>query len=128
MIFIGGIIMEHNPFAMPIWLAGLYFCFIHKAGRAVRALGIIFTAVFAILLVNGHSKAEYLSSAFPMLFAAGAVQVEILSAKKYWHWLKYALSAGVALSGLVFLPLAIPILPVPAYIGYTKALGITQKS
>ena len=63
-----------------------------------------------------------------MLFAAGAVQIEILSVRKYLHWLKYALSAGVALSGLVFLPLAIPILPVRAYIGYTKALGIAQKS
>jgi len=41
---------------------------------------------------------------------------------------KYVLSAAVALSGLVFLPPAIPILPVRAYIGYTKALGITQKS
>jgi hypothetical protein len=126
--FISGIIMEHNPFALPIWLAGLYFCFIHKAGRVARAVGIIFVAVFMILLINGHSKAEYLSMAFPMLFAAGAVQIEILSAKRYWHWLKYALPAAAALSGLAFLPLAIPILPVRAYIGYTKALGITQKS
>ena len=126
--FIGGIIMEHNPFALPIWLAGLYFCFIHKAGRGVRALGIIFASVFLILLVNGHSKAEYLSAAFPMLFAAGAVQIEILSIRKYLHWLKYVLSAGVALSGLALLPLAIPILPVQIYIGYTQALGIAQKS
>jgi hypothetical protein len=126
--FIGGVIMQHNPFALPVWLAGLYFCFVNKAGRAVRAVGIIFTVVFLILLINGHSKAEYLSAAFPMLFAAGAVQIELLSAGKHLRWLKYALSACVALSGLVFLPLAIPILPVPAYIGYTQALGITQKS
>jgi len=126
--FIGGVILEHNPLALPVWLAGLYFCFVNKAGRTYRALGIIFTVVFLILLVNGRSKAEYLSAAFPMLFAAGAVQIELLSAKKYWHWLKYALSAGIALSGLILLPLAIPILPVPAFIGYTQALGITQKS
>lgn len=126
--FIGGIILEHNPFALPVWLAGLYFCFIQKAGRSVRALGIIFAAVFLILLVNGHSKAEYMSAAFPMIFAAGAVEIEILSAKKYLRWLKYAVSAGVALSGLALLPLAIPILPVQTYIGYTKALGIAQKS
>ena len=126
--FIGGIIMEHNPFTLPIWLAGLYFCFFHKAGRAFRALGIIFVSVFLILLVNGHSKAEYLSSAFPMLFAAGAVQIEILSTKKLLHWMKYALPGVAALSSLAFLPLAIPILPVQAYIGYTRVLGISQKS
>ena len=126
--FIGGIILEHNPFALPLWLGGLYFCFISKAGRAFRALGIIFLTVFAILLVNGHSKAEYMSAAFPMMFAAGSVQMEIFSAKKRFHWLKYALSAAVALSGLVFLPLAIPVLRVPAYIEYAKALGFAQKS
>jgi len=126
--FIGGIIMEHNPFTLPVWLAGLYFCFIHKAGRGVRALGIIFASVFLILLINGHSKAEYMSAAFPMIFAAGAVAIEIFSTKKYLHWLKYALSAGVALSGLALLPLAIPVLPVQTFIRYTRALGIAQKS
>ena len=126
--FIGGTILEHNPFALPVWLAGLYFCFISKAGRAYRAVGIIFLTVFAILLVNGHSKAEYMSAAFPMMFAAGSVEMEIFSAKKHLHWLKYALSAAIALSGLILIPLAIPILPVPAFVEYAKALGFGQKS
>jgi len=128
MDFLRGQLGVANPLALPLWLAGLYFYFFNREGKRFRSLGIIYITTFMILLLNGHSKAEYLSWAYPMLFAAGAVQVEQISVKKRMGWVKYALPACIALGGLVIAPMVIPLLPVRTYIGYTNFLGISLKS
>lgn len=122
--FILGQLLILQPVTLPVWLAGLYHYFFGKEGRNFRTLGIIYVTVFLILLVNGRSKPEYLSPAYPMLFAAGAVQFERLFRKRYWAWLKYFLPAVLVIGGMVTAPLALPCLPVQTYISYSKALGI----
>lgn len=126
--FISGQFLLLNPAALPVWLAGLYYYFFDKEGIRFRHMGIIFATVFAIFIINGHSKAEYLSPAYPMLFAAGGVQLEKLTKLKYWQWLKYALPAVIISAGLLLAPLVLPILPVKTYIGYTKAIGFEPES
>jgi hypothetical protein len=60
-----------NPFMLPLWVAGLCFCLILQAGRRFRAVGLIFLATFALLLVS-RGRGYYLSPAYVMLLAAGA--------------------------------------------------------
>jgi 4-amino-4-deoxy-L-arabinose transferase-like glycosyltransferase len=126
--FLLGQLQVPNPLTLPLWLAGLYYYFFNRNGKQFRPLGIIYITSFMILLINGHSKSEYLAWAYPMLFAAGAILIEQISQKKFLVWLKYALPAGIALSGLLIAPYLIPLLPVKTYIGYTKALGISVES
>ncbi len=122
--FVLGQILLQNPAALPLWLAGLYFFFFHKDGKKFHILGIIYSVAFLILLMSGNSKPEYLSPAYPMLFAGGAVLFEGLFNRKYWRWLKFTAPGVIAVSGIFLAPLAIPVLPVKNFIEYSNFIGI----
>lgn len=126
--FILGQFRITNPLAAPLWLAGLWYYLFAGAGRKFRPLGVVYLVVFFILIANSHSKDEYLSWAYPMLFAGGAVQISLWSLKKGWHWLKALLPAAIIFGGLAILPFVLPVLPVESFIGYSQALGFTPKS
>ena len=110
--FMLGQVMGMNVFNFPIWLAGLYFFLFSQRGKAYRVMGIIFVSVFILLIVQ-HTRAYYLSVAYPMLFAGGAVLVESFFERKKWRAriLKpltvTALVAGIAST----VPVLLPVLP-----------------
>jgi hypothetical protein len=126
--FISGQLLMIHPVTLPVWLSGLYFYFINKEGKVFRMLGIIYVTVFLIFIVNGHSKAEYMSPAYAMLFAAGAVQVEKIIDRRFFKRLKYTLPVIILLGGIVTSPLVLPYLPVESFIKYTKAIGFAPQS
>jgi hypothetical protein len=126
--FIFGQILLQNPVSLPVWLAGLYFFFFRKKGKAFRILGYIYVVAFLVLLANKTSKTEYLSPAYSMLFAAGAVVIENLGNQRYWRWLKSALPSLIIVSGLLLVPFALPILPVKTFIKYSNFLGLVPPS
>ncbi|QQS36379.1 MAG: glycosyltransferase family 39 protein [Ignavibacteriales bacterium] len=126
--FILGQILLQNPYSILIWLPGLYYLFFHPAGKKYKAAGIIYLTAFIILVINWHSKAEYLAAAYPVLFAAGGVFWEKLEIKKNIMWIRYALLIPLILSGLLTLPLALPILSVETYIKYADAIGMSPSS
>lgn len=126
--FILGQFLLSNPLALPLWFAGFYYYFIARQGKPFRPLGIIFVTVVIIHLINGHSKPEYLSPAYPIMFAAGAVQLERLFQRKYLAWLKYAFPVMIVIGGMIAAPMAMPCLPVETYIDYAKAIGIGPQS
>ena len=122
--FILGQVLLQNPVSFPIWFAGLLFFLFHKDGKAFRPLGIIYVISFLILIVNGHSKSEYLSASYGTLFAGGGVMVESLIARRPWGWLKPASLTVLLVTGCVFAPLVLPLMPVKAFIQYQQALGL----
>ncbi|MBI4720521.1 MAG: glycosyltransferase family 39 protein [Chitinivibrionia bacterium] len=121
--FIAGQFLMINPATAPVWIAGLFFLFISKSGRRYMSLGIIFVVTTLILVFNVHSKPEYLSPAYVMLFAAGAVQIERLSARRALVWLRVAIPALVAVGGIAIAPMTLPILPVESFIRYAGSIG-----
>ena len=76
-----------------------------------------------ILLLNPSSKAEYLSSSFPVLFAGGGIFLESVFERKKIFWPKPAVIIVLALSVWVA-PLAAPVIPVKSYIKYAEFFGI----
>jgi len=122
--FISNMILVMNPLTIPVWLAGIYYLFLHKEGRSYKLIGYIFLVSFIILIINWHSKAEYIAPAFPMLFAGGGVMFEKIALRKSFAWVRYAIPVIIVLVGLILLPLALPILPVESFINYTRTLGI----
>ena len=68
-------ILMVNPFALPLWLAGLGWLFFGREGRRYRVLGWAYLVTFAVFMVL-HGKDYYVAPAYPMLFAAGAVVCE----------------------------------------------------
>ena len=89
-----------------IWLAGLFYCLFSKQ---YRFIGLSYVFVIILLLI-GHGKNYYSLGVYPILFAFGAVQLEKLTVVKV-KWLRFAFIIFPLAIGLLFLPIALPILP-----------------
>ncbi len=125
--FILGQLLNQGPVSVFIWVTGLYFFLFYETGMKFRIVAVIFLSVFFILLINGHSKAEYLSPAYTVLFAGGSVLIERKTIVRL-NWIRYVLLIPLCLSGILTAPLAAPLLPVGTFINYSNALGIKQSS
>jgi hypothetical protein len=117
-------VLAMNPFTFLVSLPGLVWCL---ARPERRFIGITFLAVFAILLANPHTKAEYMAAAYPMLFACGGVAIE------RWRgaWkpaMVWTVSGLLIVSGAILAPLAVPILPVETYARYSRWLGVAPST
>ncbi len=123
MDFLVGQVLIQNPVTLPVWGVGFFMLLFSKTMRDARIIGVIILTIVVILLINGHSKAEYLAAAYAPLFAAGGVAFERWLSGRRWVWARVVL-AGFLASGLVLAPLVLPILPVPQYLKYAEALGV----
>jgi len=113
-----------GPLAAPVWLSGLWASLNRPKIQVFRALPIAYVLLVAFFVAN-HGKAYYLSSIYPILFAIGAATIE--------GWLKQAAwravaMAGVAVSGIVTAPLAVPVFSEEGTIRYQAALGLDPKA
>src|SRR5438094_8323664 len=109
-----------NPGTLPLWLAGLFWLFGSREGRRYMALGVIYLVMLAEFIIL-HGKSYYLAPAYPMLLAAGGVALERVFANRL-RWFKLALLVVIVLTGALFAPLAIPILPPGKLVAYMRAI------
>ncbi|HKI77966.1 MAG TPA: glycosyltransferase family 39 protein [Ignavibacteriaceae bacterium] len=121
--FFKSIFLMENPITLPVWIFGLYYLLFNKSVKEYKFIGIIFITVLIILLVNPSSKANYLASVFPVLFAGGSIFFEKLFEKREIFWPKPVIIILLSLSIWVA-PLAAPILPVKSYISFAKSIGM----
>ncbi|HEX6158848.1 MAG TPA: glycosyltransferase family 39 protein [Thermoanaerobaculia bacterium] len=105
-------VMMLNPFAAPVWMAGLIWLF-----RRQRVLAWTYIVVLATFIWL-EAKDYYVAPIYPMLFAAGAVWI---SRSKIATAIAFVL---VIAGGAIALPLATPILPPERYLAYQRALGV----
>jgi len=115
-----------NPLSLLIWLPGIIFYFINIEGKRFRAVAFIWLTTFAILSINWHSKGEYIAASYQILFAGGAVMIEIRNKKRIW--LKYAVVIPIVVFGIFIAPFARPLLPVEKFLEYQNAIGIKPLS
>lgn len=121
-------LLIHNPVSVPLWGAGIGMLLFSRSLRPYRHLGVAVLVVAAILLVNGHSKAEYLAAVYPVLFAAGAVGWERWTLTGIRRFVRPVAFGMLILGGIAFVPVTVPILPVETYVRYAAALGLTPHS
>jgi 4-amino-4-deoxy-L-arabinose transferase-like glycosyltransferase len=126
--FVAQQVLGMNPLTLPIWLTGLLYALFAQGGRRWRALGVAYAVVFAILIASGTSRPNYLSPAYPMLLAPGAVVLERLFARRRWRWLAPTSVALLLASGAALAPLGMPLLPVESYVRYATALGLAPRT
>jgi hypothetical protein len=127
MSFIMDQLLLLNPLAIFIWFPGIYFFFFNDEGKKFKAVIFIWIATFLILLINGHSKGEYIAAAYQILFAGGAVIIEKWSTEKR-SWIKYSIAIPVILAGLLISPFARPTLTIEQFLKYQNALGLEPPS
>ena len=125
--FIGDQFLAMNPIVFLVAAPGLWWCLFNREGSRYRVLGISFLTVFAVLLGNPHTKAEYIAAAYPPLFACGAVAIERLALKRR-RIAAPAIGGLLVVTGIALAPLAMPVLPVDAYVRYSKALGMAPST
>jgi hypothetical protein len=118
---------QMHPLTFPLWLAGLGWLLLSRAGRPFRLLGWMYLAIFAVL-VSQASKAYYLAPVYPVLFAAGGTAVESALRRLDGSWLRPAIATMILLllvaGGAATAPLTLPVLPVERFIPYARALGV----
>jgi len=112
-----------NPLTLPLWLGGLFFLFFVPAGRPYRAFGWAYVFLYAFFMLQ-RAKWYWLSAAYPMLIAGGSFGLQLLIERlPRLKWLQPASMALLAISGLLFVPFAIPILPPESLIRMNAMIG-----
>lgn len=126
--FLLGQIPIQHPLNLPLWLAGLYFLFLAKRGAPFRALGWIWLTACAVLALHGQSKAEYLTAAYPILFAAGGAASDLVERRWFARFVKPIYATLLVLTTILIVPMVLPILPVERYIDYAERLAVKPSS
>lgn len=112
-----------NPIATPLWISGLCALFFYAPLKKYRIVAWIYLTAFIILILNGTSKAEYLAPAYASLFAAAGILVEQKLISRSVAWIKYAYAVVLFITGIILIPVVLPVLSVDGYISYSKAIG-----
>jgi hypothetical protein len=115
-----------NPLSILIWLPGLLFYFVNREGKQFRAVGFIWLTTFTVLLINWHSKGEYIAAAYQILFAGGAVIIEKWSEIR--KWIQYSIAVPVLVFGILLSPFARPLIPADKFLEYQNAFGLKPPS
>jgi 4-amino-4-deoxy-L-arabinose transferase-like glycosyltransferase len=104
-----------GPGAVPLWIAGLV-----ALGRRFPGIAWSYGVLLVLYLALG-AKIYYMAPIYPLLIAAGTPLLE----RTALGWgRRAALTGFVALASLAILPAATPILPLPEYLVYQRALDL----
>ena len=114
-----------NPVTLPVWAAGLVWTFVRPQGRRFQLLAWMWLGVLLTLMLSGRAQAYYLTPAFPIVFAAGAVWIEQVGARR--RWLVALCATCLIGGGLLVLPIGMPILPPETFNSLQRALQIPDE-
>ena len=122
--FLLGQILYNNPVTFPIWIVGLLYLLFNRTGSEFRLFGWMFIALFLLFMFQ-HAKDYYLSGVYPILFAAGGVQIERWLNRVRWGGIRTVVVSCVLILAILLAPMALPILPVETYIEFAEKVGIS---
>jgi hypothetical protein len=115
------LIME--PLAAPLWIIGVVWLLAGPRRDSYGAFGWAFVVVLgAFMALKG--KNYYVSPVYPLVFAAGAVAFEQVTEKHSRRWMRPVYGSFLAVTGLVMLPLTVPILSPETLIRYESRFGL----
>ncbi|MEM6894776.1 MAG: glycosyltransferase family 39 protein [Bacteroidota bacterium] len=103
------------PFTLILSVFGVFLLF---RSQPFRSLGIAAILIFVTMWAL-QAKPYYVFAVYPILFAAGAVQVEILLHQKKTI-LKYVVVVLLLMGAVPFIPDLTPILPIEMFTDYAK--------
>ncbi len=112
-----------NLFLFPVWVIGLYWLL---RSSTFRFLGYTYIVLIVEMMVF-HGKHYYPADVYPILIAAGGVQIESWTARA--GLARVAIVAYALVLGPVFIPYSLPILSEPAFVAYQARVdAITHSS
>ncbi len=112
-----------QPLNAPIWIIGLIAFFTSPRLRPYRVLGWCYLVCYATFFAL-HGKNYYLAPIYPMLLAAGAMQIEhwldgskAVPARQGW---KPAIIWTLLIGGVISAPMSVPVFPPDTFVKYMK--------
>jgi hypothetical protein len=128
----------NNPLFAPVWIWGLVWLWRYRGVYPERAqvraqddkrypyryITVAYLLLLGLLIIS-IGRGYYMQGMYPALFAAGAVAINGAIAAKAL-WLKPAILAAAFIAGLPLFPLSLPILPLPQYMAYERAIGLSR--
>lgn len=118
--FITSQFMMNLP-AIFVWLAGLIFLIFSSQGRDFRFYAWAFFIVVT-LMIYFKGKGYYILGIYPLLFAFGATWLERLTVVK-WGWTRYVMLIFAVTTGLVAIPILLPVAKPDNLVKYYDAIG-----
>jgi hypothetical protein len=113
-----------HPVLFPLWAGGLLWLFFAREGRRYRVLAWTFVVTLSAFIVL-KAKFYYVVPIYPMLFAAGAVGLERITAgRRIGTTARITYATLVIVAGVALAPLSVPILSPEGFLRYQKTLGI----
>ncbi|MGC2130988.1 MAG: glycosyltransferase family 39 protein [Candidatus Aquilonibacter sp.] len=106
-----------NLFLFPVWVIGLYWLL---RNGTYRFLGNTYVILILEMMVF-HGKHYYPADVYPILIAAGAVQIGLWTSGTWVA--RAAVLAYTLVLGPVFIPYSLPILSERAFVAYQDRLG-----
>ena len=120
--FVADQAMLLNPISFPLWVAGIGWLFWNRDGSRYRILGLSYLLMLvAFIALKG--KNYYISAAYPMLFAAGAVAFERFTRERV-RWSRGIYFSLFGAAACFLAPTVAPVLSPETYIRYQKAIGL----
>jgi hypothetical protein len=112
-----------HPVTAPLWIAGVAWLFAGAERRRYAVFGTAFIFVLgAFIALKG--KNYYPTPVYPIVFAAGAVALERLTASARRQWIRRSYVAVMAAGGLVLLPVFVPLLAPEVAVRYQRWLRL----
>ncbi|HEX4014011.1 MAG TPA: glycosyltransferase family 39 protein [Candidatus Cybelea sp.] len=113
--------MYNNPLYAIVWVWGLAWLW---RTPPFRFLAVAYGLLLGMLVVT-IGRGYYIQGIYPALFAAGAVAIErALQARP--GWTKSAIVAVTVVAAIPMGLLALPVLPLPQYMAYERAIGLSR--
>ncbi len=107
-----------------VWIGGLVWLLFSKAGKKYRMLAWIYITVILLLIISS-GKNYYSLGAYPMLFAAGGIWLESLTATRL-QWIRYAAVMVVTSLFIPFIPVVLPVWKPARLSDYYKRTGFDK--
>jgi hypothetical protein len=111
--------MYQNPLFAPVWIWGLVWFWQNRPYRFFAVAYFILLGLLILTIGRGY----YIQGLYPALFAAGAVGIEGTVRTRGW---RVAIAAAIFVAGLPMFPLSLPVLSLPAYMAYERAIGLSR--
>jgi hypothetical protein len=106
-----------HPFTAPIWITGLVVLVFSPRLKAYRAIGFSYLVMLTLFIVL-KGKNYYLAPIYPVLLAAGAIEVENGIQRARQNWLKPVIVVLLLVAGAWSIPWVVPIVPIDIFIAY----------
>jgi hypothetical protein len=106
-----------HPFTAPIWITGLVVLLFSSRLKAYRMIGLSYL-VMLILFIVMKGKNYYLAPIYPVLLAAGAIEIERAIQHTGRNWLKPVIVSLLLVAGAWSIPWVVPIVPIDIFIAY----------